>query len=222
MKSLIDKERQRPSKDQLKLLQAAHDLRAPVSAIMAVLESSGEFCSTKRLLTRQALMRILHLAENILIEHRNAIPASENYPIISAIESLVEEKRALFPALKIEIFDESRGIQMSKEKLLQVQRVLCCIIQNSAEAMERQKDSLVRIFLKVRYSKFLIVVEDNGPGIVSHVREKLGSEPISYMKADGNGLGLLYSAQIIKSLGGQMKIHSRMNVGTRVTLVLKP
>lgn len=209
------------SVEQQNLLQAAHDLRAPVAAIMAVLESHGDFCANKKLLARQALMRILHLAENILVENRSSIPSIQRSSVVEFIESLLMEKKVLFPNLKINLRDESKSVQMSIDKLLQIQRVLCGLIQNCAEAMENQEEPLVRIHLKIRYSKILIVVEDNGPGIVNHIREKLGKEPMSYMKSNGNGLGLYYSNQIIKSIGGEMKIHSRVNEGTRVTITLK-
>jgi len=67
-------------------------------------------------------------------------------------------------------------------------------------------------------SRCFIVIQDNGPGIADEIRSQI-AQPFFTTKPQGTGLGLFNSVNIIKSLNGDLEIHSTPQ-GTRVRLLL--
>jgi signal transduction histidine kinase len=67
------------------------------------------------------------------------------------------------------------------------------------------------------HAKFLVVVEDNGPGMDSSVREKI-FRPFYTTKPGGSGLGLALVKQIVAQHNGEVELETRPQFGTKFTL----
>lgn len=64
-----------------------------------------------------------------------------------------------------------------------------------------------------------VKVRDRGCGIAPEVLPRLMRERATFGKSEGNGLGLFHAAQVMRKLGGQLEIDSKLGEGTEVTFV---
>jgi nitrogen fixation/metabolism regulation signal transduction histidine kinase len=91
------------------------------------------------------------------------------------------------------------------------------LLQNALDACH-DGDSLT-VTLTIEPETLEITVADSGPGMDAAT---LASARLPYFttKAKGNGLGLAIVERSMAELGGRLKVESRLNEGTRVTLIL--
>lgn len=100
----------------------------------------------------------------------------------------------------------------------QLKQVFLNLFKNAIEAMPNGGN----IYLKVKESdegRILIKVIDEGVGIPPERIPTLG-EPFYTTKEKGTGLGLMTCYKIIESHKGQLSIHSEVNKGTTIEIVL--
>ena len=66
-----------------------------------------------------------------------------------------------------------------------------------------------------------ISVQDNGPGIPDSIKEKI-FQPFFTTKptGSGTGLGLSLSYDIVKAHGGELRVDSEEEKGTKFTLII--
>ena len=118
--------------------------------------------------------------------------------------------------LSAEISDDEIFIYGDYNRLNQV---LLNIIKNSIEAIDYKKQSYIRIHTEVFDNNVKIYVEDNGVGMNSEVMSKM-SEPFYTTKADGTGLGVLLSNEIISAHNGSIDYLSEEGIGTCAIITL--
>lgn len=101
---------------------------------------------------------------------------------------------------------------------------LTSVFDNALEAAGASGKVLIRSFAQTSrrsgraFSRTVIEVIDNGPGMSSEfVRERL-FQPFQTTKADGVGLGLFTAGQIVRHHGGSIRIRSGAGEGTVVRL----
>ncbi len=105
---------------------------------------------------------------------------------------------------------------------VQVEQVLVNLVLNGVQAMQAEGGLLS---LTLRHSAqagcrgVAVCVRDTGPGIPLAHRRRL-FDPFFTTKPDGAGLGLFSCRRIAQAHGGTIRIQSRLNVGTQVTLWL--
>ncbi|MFH1488950.1 MAG: cache domain-containing protein [Pseudomonadota bacterium] len=105
----------------------------------------------------------------------------------------------------------------------EMQQVLLNLVNNALDAMEK-KGGNVELFSKLEGDEILIEVVDTGPGIPESNLNRI-FDPFFTTKpvGKGTGLGLSICYGIITKLGGEIIVHSTLDVGTafRVKLPLK-
>lgn len=99
----------------------------------------------------------------------------------------------------------------------QLKQVFLNLILNAAEAMPDGGQLTITACHDTK--KLYIEFADTGPGLSAEVRAHL-FEPFYTTKADGSGLGLAVSHEIIANHGGEMTIHSEPGVGATFTVML--
>ncbi len=115
-------------------------------------------------------------------------------------------KTDLAPDLPIIAGDEAR-----------LQQVLLNLITNAIDAIG--SEGTIDVKSRQRDSRILIHVSDNGPGIPKEKQNKV-FDPFFTTKetGKGTGLGLWVSYDIIKKMGGTIKLKSEMGEGTTFTV----
>lgn len=104
----------------------------------------------------------------------------------------------------------------------QLKEVLVNLIVNACEAMA--PGGTIAIEERTETHPYLgpaavIVVRDNGPGIPSHLREKV-FQPFFSTKEQGTGLGLSIAQRIISEHGGKLDLESTEGRGAAFIIIL--
>lgn len=104
-----------------------------------------------------------------------------------------------------------------------IRSLLVNLIENALDAcrVDKKKNKhQIKIRLK-GYPEFVeFEVYDNGIGMEQETRERAFSLFFSSKAGDGTGLGLFISNKIAQAHGGEIKLESELNKGTRVTIQL--
>lgn len=99
-----------------------------------------------------------------------------------------------------------------------MQQVLTNLIKNAGQALTQAHSPTPKITISTLHqdTSIYIIIEDNGPGIPVEARNKI-FEPFYTTKTvgEGTGLGLSVTFNIIKKLGGEIKMESEENNFTR-------
>lgn len=102
-------------------------------------------------------------------------------------------------------------------------QVFLNLIVNAAQAIAERADGLGEIRIVTRCEGVTVIAEvaNNGPPILPEHLPRI-FEPFFTTKgpAFGTGLGLSTSRDIVRRLGGEMRVESSAELGTRFTLVL--
>jgi signal transduction histidine kinase len=93
----------------------------------------------------------------------------------------------------------------------QIFRVLANLARNALEAFREAEsapdDPCVKISAHQEGRRAVIKVSDNGPGVPARAQENLFKAFQSVAKADGNGLGLVISAELVRAHGGDIRLE---------------
>lgn len=123
-------------------------------------------------------------------------------------------------------FKNGKGIPMIKGNPYRFEQVILNLLVNAKDAIEekqkkQQKEFDKKIEISSEFSEKLITVEvkDNGTGIDQKDIDKV-LLPFYTTKEPGygTGLGLSISYGIIKELGGEIEVQSKLNFGTSVLI----
>ncbi|HKJ69023.1 MAG TPA: ATP-binding protein [bacterium] len=99
-----------------------------------------------------------------------------------------------------------------------IEQVLINLVTNAIQALEKQPDAHIILSGSLDdRGRVLIQIEDNGPGMKPDVLEKI-FVPFFTTKADGTGIGLSFSRQIMHRHNGTISIRSEVGEGTVATL----
>ncbi|WP_210248873.1 sensor histidine kinase [Aureimonas leprariae] len=102
---------------------------------------------------------------------------------------------------------------------IRLEQVLVNLVRNALEALEGRSDGHVAIDVANADGEVRITVSDDGPGIPAEIRPVLFT-PFRTSKAQGTGLGLVISADIVTELGGTLAAAERPGGGTVFTIRL--
>lgn len=207
----------------------AHEIRNPLNAMsMGLQRLRREFPPREDPLRKE----FLSLADIILKEIRRVNEIIEQFLTLARPFDLRMKEGSLGDLLRhlIQLFHEeatSQGItlilsegdplprmRMDEEKLTQA---LMNIMKNGIQAMER--GGVLRIEAHPSKDRVELSFTDSGSGIPEDRMEKIFNFYYT-TKENGIGLGLPLAYRIIEAHGGQLKVESKVGVGTKVTVIL--
>jgi signal transduction histidine kinase len=130
--------------------------------------------------------------------------------------------KKLPPGIKVSLHAE-KEIRVASDGN-RLKQVFINVFFNALEALKGIENSEVIIRIYSEYNnlpkniRHIIAITDNGPGIPAAIKEKV-LQPFFTTKKEGTGLGLYISYSIMKTLKGDLEIHSS-GQGTQVNLIL--
>ena len=221
--------------------QVSHDIRSPLAALEMISGSLNELPEDKRLIIRNSINRIRDISNSLLDKNRALKTTDQTSPqtditkpthveefsttlLSPLIDSIITEKRIQYRnhiGIRIEFNQtkESYGL-FAKIQPHEFQRVLSNLIDNSVEAFIHQQ-GIVELILHANQSNGIeLLIQDNGKGIPEGTLAKLGTRGETYGKEKGSGLGLFHAKETMQLFHGSLKIESKENLGTTVTLTL--
>ncbi|MEC7242508.1 MAG: ATP-binding protein [Myxococcota bacterium] len=97
-------------------------------------------------------------------------------------------------------------------------RILDNLLRNALSATP--SDGRIEVRLAVVNQEVILEVEDNGQGMQREMRERAMEPFFNSSNSQGHGLGLSIVHGCVSSAGGEVEIHSEVDVGTKVTVRL--
>ncbi len=202
----------------------SHDLRAPLSSIMGIVEITEEETQDKLVLEHLSLVKgsikrldgfimdILEYSRNSRLELKK-----ENINFREILDTITENLKFMGGSnskIKITI-DIANEKQFVSDKI-RINSVLNNLISNSIRYHNPEiKDPFVNIKIDMSDTETNIIVKDNGIGISKENIDKVFE--MFYRVAEnsvGSGLGLYIVRETIGKLNGQIKVESEPGVGT--------
>ena len=114
--------------------------------------------------------------------------------------------------------DPTNPVWMMDEN--QLQRAIINLVVNSTDAIENKEKGRIQIETAVDENQSLrISVSDNGCGIDSNQQSKIFYLFYTTKGSGGSGLGLPVVKKFIENMGGKLKVESKKNTGTTISMI---
>ncbi len=216
------------------LARISHELRSPLNTIISygtILQENPELTSNRvkgLSIIRESGIHLLNLIEDILDFSKLNVSKIELNPtwlnwesflngIVGMVEMSAIEKQLMFECQVVG--NLATGIWADEKRLRQV---LLNLLNNAIKFTEQGKVTLkvtVRKQTKsVGATSLRFAVIDTGVGISPEYLEKIFQpfEQVSLSEegVDGTGLGLAISKQIVEMMGSQLKVKSKLGIGS--------
>ena len=204
----------------------SHDLRAPISSLLGLIQLSRmtndiEEIKEYMALQEKSIKRLDNFIKDILDYSRNARLefTPERISFQEIIDNCFEQhshmKNALNIAKTIQI--EEKAVFYSDKSRLSI--ILNNLLSNSIKyANPRQSHSFIKIIVHVQAKEVLVEIEDNGIGIGKDHISKIFN--MFYRANDtlaGSGLGLYIVRETVLKLGGDIRVESEIGKGTKIS-----
>jgi signal transduction histidine kinase len=200
--------------------QAAHDIRSPVMALEAVSKSFSSNDDKLQKLVSSSTKRINAIADNLLNEYKRRFSTNNiSHSLNSLIKEIVEEKRQTISShQKISYSSQNEIFCPSTISAQDLKRVISNLLNNAIEACDKF-NTKIKVETIQTNNNIEIKITDNGKGISEENLSKIFDKGVSIDKNQGTGLGLFHAREYIESVGGQIKIKSKLGSGTTLHLI---
>jgi len=203
----------------------AHSLRNPMSAI----RSSAELWRGDQPSGRCEIAdNVIHEVDRMDRHVRDllAYAKSENYqpqPVdpLRVVEAILTKQRAVIDRNNIEVATSAdrRAVRDVMADALLLEQALTSVVTNAIEAMP--EGGKLAISIDASENDVRIEVADTGRGIPAELMTRVRQSYFT-TKTRGLGLGLALATSIIERFQGSLDVGSTPDVGTRVSINLKP
>ncbi|MDD2285154.1 MAG: hybrid sensor histidine kinase/response regulator [Paludibacter sp.] len=205
------------------LLSVSHDIKSPLSSILAYLElKTGESEDIRNM--QQAAKHILAMLENLL-EYSSLEQGTLQLTMSDVEISLLEKETVdIFKPLAA-----AKGLQLQHEAdekrirtdAMKIKQIIINLISN---AIKYTPEGEVNVKLGYDDSKLIILVKDTGAGIPA---DKLDAifKPFTRVEsnnalAHGSGFGMYVVKGLVDMLGGTIHIESETGKGTQIKVII--
>lgn len=218
------------------MLTVTHDIKSPLSSIIGYIE----LLSNTPLEERQyyflrnmkgSAEHILHLANNMLDFSKleankmevNTVPYNPGRLLQETVDSFLplaaEKGLELKSDISNALNDHFCGDPMK------VRQIVVNILSNAIKYTQQGRVALSAFSPGTKDAQFMIVIKDSGPGMTEEEQELIFKEftrltPQHNNGAEGTGLGLTITLQLVKLLGGDLTLSSKKGEGSTFTVKL--
>lgn len=188
--------------------QVAHEIKNPLTPMKLSVQHLQRAWDSEH----PKLDQMFNRTSKLLIEQINNLSAlatefssfakmpRNNFEEVN-LKSIIEQAISLFrntEELHIEAHLLDAYVEADKN---QMSRLFTNLIKNAQQEMEGIENPHVTISMQIEQDLVNVIVEDNGPGVKDHVKEKI-FQPNFSTKTSGMGLGLAISRKIIETSEG--------------------
>lgn len=214
--------------------EMAHGIKTPLTTILLAAQKISTLCAKY-----EDGQKVLNYSESIEDEVKRLQKVTDGFMRFvqreeikkhkvnpaAFISNFIETKRALIKdnaVLSIKTDDLLPNILLDSR---QMETAIGNILDNAMEAVSHggRIEAIVKKTERVRegrINEFVeIAITDNGPGIKAAYQSQL-FKPFASFRPGGTGLGLLLAKKIIEDHGGCIRLDSKEDHGTTVTIVL--
>jgi two-component system, NtrC family, sensor kinase len=206
----------------------AHELNNPLTAILGVSDLLGEKAADDaarrqiELIQKQA-RKAVELVQGLLMFSRPARPKSQQVRLDELIRRAVDTRKPFFASQGVVVeFDEVSNSLKVDADANQLVQVFANILTNAAQAIASAHDGgRIHIQTALADRNAEILIDDNGPGIPSEIRQKIFDPFFTTRRTSGgSGLGLTICLAILKEQGGSIEAQSSPEGGARFRILM--
>jgi signal transduction histidine kinase len=207
----------------------SHDLRSPVTSILTLVEIIREEKDEAKRneylnMQKKTLLRLDSLITGTLDFTKNKRielsyePVDFNEFINSALQDHIFSENSKDIKRIVEI--DQQGSFITDKTRLNI--AINNLISNALRYHNKEQDDpYLKIVVKATDKQAELIVEDNGQGIDEKHLEHIYTMFYRANKTSGgSGIGLYIAKEAIEKLGGTIKIESKINAGTKFTIVI--
>ena len=209
-------------------LGAAHDLRAPLNAMVLNLQlarrraARAEMEEAEKLdedltIVEKEMGRLQRMVERLLSQTRTEADAPERVDVSDVVRDVVSllepTARTQSTRLVASPLELPAVVRLRRDHL---QQVLLNLAMNGLEALE--SGGRLEIGVEARGAHVAVEVRDDGPGIPAEVMPRLFDLRFT-TKPGGSGVGLYVARSLVEGAGGGIEVESDAE-GTRFRLLL--
>lgn len=200
----------------------AHELRNPLSVIQGFIQLSRITNNFEKYYDTilSEINRMNQIIEDFLSISRKKPEKKYLKPkdLLDSLKALIESECLLHGIdFDYKLYDNDGYLYVNESMMKQV---MLNLLRNTIEAYDKDtKDRYFRLHAGKDDDKFIMLIEDNGPGMSEQVMASLG-EPFYTTKETGTGIGIPICQKIIKEHNGEFFIDSKQNQGTKITIQL--
>lgn len=208
------KELEKEKQIQMSLFQITHEIKNPIAVCKGYLDMfdvNNPLHSQKYIpILKEEIERTLILLQDFLSIQKLKIE-KDILDINLLLEEIICSLEPLFKEKKIQL-----NSNISEEEIYvngdynRLKQVFINLIKNSIEAMTNDRKHILKIDIIEGKEKVKIEIIDNGVGIEKENLKKL-KNPFFSTKANGTGLGVYLSSEIIKAHNGKISYESNLN-----------
>lgn len=148
--------------------------------------------------------------------HSEQTDAAEFFNHVRRLASIEARERGM--AEDVCSFSVGRSMTINIDRSLMTQAMIN-LLRNALDAVSASESPRVEVTASMGSGHPYIVIADNGPGIAPEIRENL-FQPFVSTKADGSGVGLCLSRQIVRQHGGELRLLSGTGRGASFAVTL--
>jgi signal transduction histidine kinase len=224
--SVLDNESQAPAVADTLAGFIYHDLRLPLTAILAYSELMAEHDMDR--LQRKDFHKEIRLAVcrmndliSLLLESSKSpeAPRTEATDIREIVRRAIRMVAVRPEFSRIVITYEHEGVNECRFDQGQLQRVITNVVLNACEAVSAASGR-VDVKSSGRQNQVEITISDNGSGIPEPIRHAVFQPFVTYGKTGGTGFGLAIVQNILRARGGEIYLDRTSEKGTFFRVVL--
>lgn len=215
------------------LANMSHEIRTPLNAVIGFAqtgrrESTGRksFQTFERILDAgQLLLGLINDILDVTKIEAGKLRIEEGVirlgPVLEQAVSIVTE-RARNKGISVELFKSDDLPAHCKGDPLRVSQILLNLLSNAVKFTEQGK---VVLSARIEHRRLLFEVSDTGIGMTAEQMERLfhpfeQADASTTRRFGGTGLGLSISQHLAGRMGGEIRVVSHVNAGSRFTLDL--
>lgn len=192
----------------------AHEINQPVAAIKTQAETAGAWLEREDISkAARALGRIGDLTDRIgaITQElrsfsRKGQPQVSKVSVGEAIDGALLLVGGHLRRAGVRLVRPKTPSVMVMADRFRLEQVIVNLIQNALEALDGVANPTITIGIAQTGNQVEVVVADNGPGLRAEVRDQLFT-PFVTTKANGLGLGLVISRDIIAAFDGELDLR---------------
>ncbi|MDY3005501.1 HAMP domain-containing sensor histidine kinase [Anaerococcus porci] len=209
----------------------SHELRTPITNLQLYIEAIKDGVIEVDDDTLKSILDEIFRLEGLVVNLNKSFDDNTEYVKIrkkefnlsTHLKSILDTIKPRFNKENIALVEDIKDnvvIFSDKDKITQV---IQNIISNAIKAID--KDGLIKISLTDDKTNIYIDIKDNGVGISEDRKEVIFErfyriDDARNTKLNGHGLGLSISKNFVESLGGKIKLKSKLGKGTTFSIIL--
>ena len=213
-------------------LTTSHDLRSPISSLQIIFElldhskiSDQETLELIELLklTGKNIKVTLNSFVDLLSEKISEQTEPEEINMQEVLDTVLQSISPLIKASKTTIHSDFSNLAKIRFNKMYLESIYLNLITNAIKYSRPNHDPVISIYTEIKNGTKRLIISDNGLGFdMKKVKDRIfGIHQTFHNHEDSKGVGLYLVYNHVKSMGGEIKVKSSPNKGTKFEISFK-